>query len=298
MKAYQDNMNEIMYKVPHRGIPGLLKTDRAIIYLRQRLDLILREVQARTTKTIGDTYYRISRLRQELFPILRMSGEHTITEKILELGRNLSTRTPRQLAISSIKAFQTFLESYNQEAELEDEEMEAMREKLEQLEQQLADKEDEPSSKVEVIDATDSVFVIMPFNKDFNDVWKGAVEKATKNEGFRPVRVDTINKSSNITDDIIESIRKCKIAVVDVSSNNPNVMFELGYAVAIGKPNIIISQSVEFLPFDIRNIRTILYLNSWSGIEELRAKIQEFLKEYKLKLHEKPVKKVARKRKR
>jgi len=69
------------------------------------------------------------------------------------------------------------------------------------------------------------------------------------------------------------------LAIVDVTGNNPNVMFELGYAVAKSKPHIIISQSVDYLPFDIRNIRTIVYANSWGGIEELRGKIQEFLKE-------------------
>lgn len=57
-------------------------------------------------------------------------------------------------------------------------------------------------------------------------------------------------------------------------------MFELGYTLAKKKPNIIISQSADYLPFDIRNIRTIVYSNTWSGIEELRIKIQDFLREF------------------
>jgi nucleoside 2-deoxyribosyltransferase len=90
-----------------------------------------------------------------------------------------------------------------------------------------------------------------------------------------------INRSSNITDDIVASIERCHVAIVDVTGNNPNVMFELGYAIAKAKKNIIISQSADFLPFDIRNIRTIVYSNTWSGIEELKGKLQEFLREMK-----------------
>lgn len=65
------------------------------------------------------------------------------------------------------------------------------------------------------------------------------------------------------------------------TGNNPNVMFELGYAISKEKSLIIISQSAEYLPFDIRQIRTIVCSNTWSGIEELCKKTQDFLKEFK-----------------
>lgn len=120
----------------------------------------------------------------------------------------------------------------------------------------------------------------MPFKQDFNDVWRGGIQRAAQTVGFKPIRVDMINRSTNITDDIVDSIDKCRLAIVDVTDNNPNVMFELGYTLAKNKPNIIISQSADYLPFDIRNIRTIVYQNSWSGIEELNGKIQDFLSEF------------------
>jgi hypothetical protein len=37
---------------------------------------------------------------------------------------------------------------------------------------------------------------------------------------------------------MIEAIRVCRIAIVDVTGNNPNVMFELGYAMARRKPQM------------------------------------------------------------
>jgi hypothetical protein len=278
-------------------IPGLLKTDRAALYANQQINVILRELRDRSTKSIGDTYYSIIRLRHNLIPIFRMSGDLILSEKIIELTSDIAHRTPKDIAIAKLGTLAKIFDEYTT---VEEDQMISLKEKIDRLEQQLFEKNmDEVTSTIEEIDIEDAstVFVIMPFNKEFNDVWKGAIEKAAKAEGYKALRVDMINKSSNITDDIIESIQKCKIAIVDVSSNNANVMFELGYAVALEKPNIIISQSVEFLPFDIRNIRTILYQNSWSGIEELKTKIQEFLKEYKPKDESKtaPKKRAARK---
>ncbi|MBN8835649.1 MAG: hypothetical protein J0I09_00165 [Sphingobacteriia bacterium] len=291
-------MDEIYFnKRFGRTIPGLLKTDRAALYANQQINVILKELRERSTKSIGDTYYSITRLRHDLIPIFRMSGDLMLSEKIIELTSDIAHRTPKEIAIAKLVTLAKFFDEYTT---VEEDQMVSLKEKIDRLEQQLFEKNmDDDSTAIEEIDIEDAstVFVIMPFNKEFNDVWKGAIEKASKAEGYKALRVDMINKSSNITDDIIESIRKCKIAIVDVSSNNANVMFELGYAVALEKPNIIISQSVEFLPFDIRNIRTILYQNSWSGIEELKIKIQEFLKEYKPKgqTNATPKKRAARK---
>lgn len=262
----------------NRHMPGLLKTDRAILYLKQQIGSICKEIEERTTKTIGETYYRIHRLRSEFLPIFKLSGEILIVDKLAEIANNIGYRTTKSDALHNLLLLIQFLDNYKA---VEEEEILLLKEKIEKLEQQLYDNSENTTNEEIDIEDSSTVFVIMPFNKDFNDVWKGGIEKAAKNEGYKPIRVDMLHKSSNITDDIIESIKKCKISIVDVSTNNPNVMFELGFTIALNKPNIIISQSVEYLPFDIRNIRTILYDNTWSGIEELRVKIQEFLKEFK-----------------
>ena len=57
----------------------------------------------------------------------------------------------------------------------------------------------------------------------------------------------------------MQQLFDCDIIVADVSGNNPNVMWELGYAMALGKPAIPISTNVGRLPFNIREMRTIPY---------------------------------------
>lgn len=86
-----------------RTIPGLLKTDRAALYANQQINGILRELKERTTKSIGETYYRISRLRHDLIPIFKMSGDLIISEKILELTSDIAYKTPKEEAILKLQ---------------------------------------------------------------------------------------------------------------------------------------------------------------------------------------------------
>jgi nucleoside 2-deoxyribosyltransferase len=142
--------------------------------------------------------------------------------------------------------------------------------------------------KPSAVAESSAIFVIMPFDESFSDVWAGAIQRAARAEGYDAIRVDMINRSSDITDDIIEAITNCHVAIVDVTGANANVMFELGYAFAKEKPQVIISQSAEFLPFDIRNLRTVIYRNTWAGIEELSVRLIQFLREIpKVKLRKK-----------
>jgi hypothetical protein len=258
----------------HDAPPGLVRMDRALLYLQQRLRSTLDLVETRKTKTLGEGYYRVQAVAREIMSICQMGGDHLLSDLVAGSLGPLSSRTPRTEAIATIRALIDRIAVYEPldsgTLELSDrllavEGVATAAQTREAMESQLADER--------------SVFVIMPFSTEFADVWKGGIQRAAEAERFTPIRVDQINRSTNITDDIVASIEKCRLAIVDVTGNNPNVMFELGYAIARSKKNIIISQSADYLPFDIRNIRTIVYANTWSGIEELKVRIQEFLKE-------------------
>lgn len=258
-------------------MPGLVRLDRALLYVRQRIMNLIKMIEVKDTKGLGDSVYAIHSLVRQMAPIFAMSGHEPMADRIMMITRNLSTRTPRKQGIDTLRSFLSEVDSYPMTDP--GEEAEILRERLE-LAESAAESGDEAQTQHVDLSKENTVFVIMPFKPEFNDVWKGGIVRAAKAENFTPVRVDMINRSTNITDDIVESVQKCRLAIVDVTGNNANVMFELGFAVAKDKPNIIISQSVDFLPFDIRNIRTIVYANTWSGIEELKLKIQEFLSEY------------------
>jgi hypothetical protein len=129
--------------------------------------------------------------------------------------------------------------------------------------------------------AKTKIFVIMPFAAGFDDVWRGGIERACSSaEHMAGLRVDEIRLSTWITEDIKEYISMADVVIADITGSNPNVMFELGWALASQKEPIVVRQQDDpvKVPFDVHGIRYIPYLTSWSGIERLHREICKFLK--------------------
>ena len=53
--------------------------------------------------------------------------------------------------------------------------------------------------------------------------------------------------------------------MADITETKPNVMWESGFAMALGKPVIVITQSLADLPFDIRDMQAIEIAGRWLG---------------------------------
>ncbi len=102
----------------------------------------------------------------------------------------------------------------------------------------------------------------MPFAQDFDDVYetiKQAVESATRSEGARCFRLDESRPAGRITDRLLGELKSATFCIADVTGTTSNVMWELGFVMALGKPVIIVTQSSAELPFDIRDMQKIEY---------------------------------------
>ncbi|MFZ0179670.1 MAG: helix-turn-helix domain-containing protein [Candidatus Dormiibacterota bacterium] len=130
-------------------------------------------------------------------------------------------------------------------------------------------------------DGSGSVFVLMPFRPQFNGVWK-AILGTCDQVGVTCSRSDTITLPGRITGQIMEAIRSANVIVADVTDNNPNVMFELGYADALGKPIVVLNQRLEEAPFDLRDWRQISYAPT--ELDNLVSVLGLFLREVLIKL--------------
>lgn len=125
-----------------------------------------------------------------------------------------------------------------------------------------------------------NIFIITPFSKNFDDI-KILIKEITEpliGENGRCIRLDDIEESGKITDDLIKYINDSDICIADITNNNPNVMWEVGYAMALGKRIIFISQDIKKLPFDIRIMRTLEYdRNSLSNTlkQQLKSRIEK-----------------------
>lgn len=88
--------------------------------------------------------------------------------------------------------------------------------------------------------------------KNVLNIIRSAIEKTNK---FDAVPVWENFKSDIIHDTIINNLLKCDIVICDISTTNPNVMYELGLRMTIKKPVVIIKDDLTKVPFDTNMIR-------------------------------------------
>jgi hypothetical protein len=131
-------------------------------------------------------------------------------------------------------------------------------------------------------------FVIMPFQASFDPVFeavKTVACNAILDTTFECYWLKDVHAAGRITDDILRGLNDAAFCIADLTGHNPNVMWETGYAMALGKPTILIGQDVESLPFDLRSHRVLAY--SPQALpdfhERLRKAIQDTLARYELK---------------
>ena len=85
--------------------------------------------------------------------------------------------------------------------------------------------------------------------------------------------------SSVIVDNVLAEIRRAKVVIADLTGRNPDVFYEVGIAHALGTPVLLITQSIDNLPFDLRNHRVLVYDYSPHGCRVLERQLEEHLKQ-------------------
>ncbi len=122
-----------------------------------------------------------------------------------------------------------------------------------------------------------TVFVVMQFSKNYDELYDEVIKPTCEEFGFECIRADEMYSNGQIIEDILSTIKNSNLIIADITPDNPNVFYELGYAHGISKPTIIMcDRGREKLPFDISGIRTIFYENSISG----KAKVEETLRQH------------------
>lgn len=106
-----------------------------------------------------------------------------------------------------------------------------------------------------------TVFVAMPYFKHdpniirgYNEAYQRVIDKIiTENPNLKislfPI-MEHIGRTRDIVFNFINQIKECKIFIADISENNPNVAYELGYARSMDKPSILLIKDGENIPFD------------------------------------------------
>ena len=120
------------------------------------------------------------------------------------------------------------------------------------------------------------IFVLMPFSKAFDDVYKFGIQGAANDVGAYASRVDEELFSEGILDRIFNQIAKADVLVADMTGRNANVFYEVGYAHGLGKIVVLITQSADDIPFDLKHRQHILYEGSIAALQPRLARSLEF----------------------
>ncbi len=126
----------------------------------------------------------------------------------------------------------------------------------------------------------DYCFVLMPFSdvKDLPAVYQNHVKPVLEKCGLRSERADDIHDISGIMQSVWESINKARLVIAEMTERNPNVFYELGIAHTLGKQVIMITQSMDYVPFDLKHLRCIVYDYKPTRIEKFEAALEKTVK--------------------
>ncbi|MCB9871193.1 MAG: hypothetical protein H6837_15155 [Planctomycetes bacterium] len=94
-----------------------------------------------------------------------------------------------------------------------------------------------------------------PFDKRYEQVLAPAIREAD----LESYRVDHDPGCAVPIGEIEEGIRNSKVCVADITTDNVNVAFELGYALALKKRVVLIGKKGTNIPFDYRHRKVIFY---------------------------------------
>jgi len=113
-------------------------------------------------------------------------------------------------------------------------------------------------------------FVSMPQSAPFPAQYKMAIEQPLRAAGYNPVFMGDAQVSGQIHDEIFSRIRGCSLFIADVTNMRHSVLIEIGYALAMDIPRIVMrSEEVKDgdLPFLLQGIQIARYV-TFEGLKD------------------------------
>ncbi len=121
-------------------------------------------------------------------------------------------------------------------------------------------------------------FVIAPIGNPESDIRRhtdglleSVIEPVLKGLDYNVEVSHKIDETGSISKQIIERILVADLVIANLSSLNPNVMYELSIRHCACLPVICLAEVGTVLPFDISDERTIFYRNDMKGTSELKG---------------------------
>lgn len=122
-------------------------------------------------------------------------------------------------------------------------------------------------------------FIIMPFRDELKAVYNKIEEVITRDHNMKCLRADNIYTTGIIIQEIWTKICEAQIIIADATGKNTNVFYEMGLAHAIDKDIIILTQSMDYIPFDLQHRGILKYdINKLDDLTDSLSKHIEKMK--------------------
>ncbi|MEW6229703.1 MAG: hypothetical protein AB1700_16705, partial [Bacillota bacterium] len=123
-----------------------------------------------------------------------------------------------------------------------------------------------------------TAFIVIQYTDEFNALYNEVIRPTCESYGLQAIRAADIYSTGQILEDIVRSIQECFVIIADVTPNNPNVFYEVGYAHGMGKATILLcDRKRDRLPFDISGFRTLFYDNTIGGKSAIESTLAKHL---------------------
>ncbi len=104
-----------------------------------------------------------------------------------------------------------------------------------------------------------------------DDIFHYGIQGAVNAAGYLCERADLATFTGDLMDWVKRRIKSARLVIADLSSANPNVYLEIGYAWGCGIPTVLLISDSTDLTFDVRGQRCLVY-KSIRALEESLAK--------------------------
>jgi hypothetical protein len=120
------------------------------------------------------------------------------------------------------------------------------------------------------------VFVAMPFADSMDDTFHYGIQGAVNAAGYLCERADLATFTGDVMEWVKRRIRSARLVIADLSSANPNVYLEVGYAWGCGIPTVLLISNSTDLKFDVAGQRCLVYKSIRALEEALAKELSEF----------------------
>jgi hypothetical protein len=119
------------------------------------------------------------------------------------------------------------------------------------------------------------VFIMMPFQNEHFIVFEKVIKPTLEKFGILCEHSREMMFADRIIDTVIEKIKLSSFLIADTTGKNANVFYELGYAHALNKKVILITQNINDIPFNINSLRHIQY--KLDSLHVLAYELEKFI---------------------